>query len=316
MNKIFTLIPKKLPIILGVAILTSCGGGGGSSDTKSGIPADFDLFAQTGTWRLTADIQSNLTPPTNDPLINLNISADLTLSTVAAIGVSGDNITLNDCDAAAPETITVSELEDEITDDLSFDDDLNCKSETTNYTKISSTNYRIEYSCDNSISATITYTKISDATDFNFGRLAFSSTNNAALDTTSGVCGIIGDTHVDTVFTPQPNSLSLTNSTIDFQFISIVAPYDGNRIGIDFEFTENVSVGTYNVSTNAELSNEVAVELASVTYGGTPADPNYIEATSGNVNIDSIGPFAVTGTFDMTTDTGDTIMGSFHFDIE
>jgi len=315
MTEIFSLIPKRLPIILGITILTSCGGGG-SSDTKSGIPADFDLFEQSGTWRLTADIQSNLTPPTNDPLINLDITADLTLSTVAAIEVSGDNITLNDCDAAAPETITVSELENEITDDLSFDDDLNCKSETTNYTKISSTNYRIEYSCDNSISATITYTKISDATEFNFGRLDFISANNANLDTTSGVCGTISDAHVDTVVTPQPNSLLLTNSTVDFQSISIVAPYNGNRIGIDFEFTENVTMGTYIVTNFAQLDNEVEVELASVTYGGTPADPNYIEAVSGNVNITSIGPFAVTGTFDMTTGTGDTITGSFSFDIE
>ncbi len=294
--------------------LTSCGGGGDGSSTKSGIPADFDLFEQTGTWRLTADIQFNLSPPTGDPLINLDITSDSTISTVAAIEVSGDNITLNDCDAAAPETVTISELEDEISNDLS-DEDLNCNSETTNYTKISATNYRIEYSCDDSISTTITYKKISDATDFDFGQLSFTS-NNGDLNTTSGVCGTIGDIHVDTVVTPEPNDLLLTNSTDDFQSISIVAPYNGNRIGIDFEFTENVTVGTYNVSTNAGLSNEVEVELASVTYGGTPADPDYIEAISGNVNINSIGPFAVTGTFDMTTNTGDVITGSFNFDIE
>ncbi len=309
MNKIFSSTPKKLPIILGVAILTGCGGGGGGSDTKSGIPADFDLFAQSGTWRLTADIQFNLSPPTGDPLIDLDITSDSTISTVAAIDVSGDNITLNDCDAEAPETVTISELEDEISNDLS-DEDLDCKSETTNYTKISSTNYRIEYNCDDSISTTITYKKISEATDFDFGQLSFTS-SNGDLNTNSGVCGTISDTNVDTIVTPQPNSLSLTNSTIDFQSISIVAPYNGNRIGIDFEFTENVTEASYDVS-----SNEVEVELASVTYGGTPADPDYIEATSGNVNIDSIGPFAVTGTFNITTNTGDNIVGSFHFDIE
>jgi hypothetical protein len=307
---------KNLIFILTTLILTSCGGGGSSA--KSGIPSDFDLFSQDGIWRLTTNIQTNFDLPItiSGTTVNSNIASDIKASVVTANTLDGSNLTLDSCDAELPITIplTSATSNPSTTPIPTAPSGATCASETTDFKKISDTQYEITYTCDGTTSKLI-YKKLSSTTDFNFGNLSFTSSANTDLDTNS-VCGRLSDTNIAQVVTPQPNDLMLSNTTTNVHSVSVAAPYNGNLIEIVFDFSEAVAANTYIVTDGTPSSGQVHVRLTSATYGGTSSDPDDIEAISGNVSISIISEFAAEGAFAITTETGDVISGDFHFDIE
>lgn len=299
--------------------LVSCGGGGGDSDDNSGdnsIPADFDLFEQSGTWRLIADSEFNLISDitVNTDTVNLVSSAEAKQTVVTSFESTNGVLTTQSCDADAAEV----EVIDDIDIEADFNDPSNpfsCVSTSLIFTEVSATNYTIEYSCDNTLAFKLDFTKLSDQTEFDFGNLSFTSTLHADLNTTVGVCGSREEGQGMEVYTPQPNALNLLDETTPIHSFNVAAPYDGNRISIDFEFSEAIQTGVYTVVDGIVATGEVSVFLSSLIYGGTVDDPNSVDGNGGTVTIAAISDFSIAGSFDITTDDGDTINGSFSFDI-
>lgn len=312
MEKILAKSFKASLLALSMVSVISCSsGGGGDDDDDNGIPSDFDLFEQSGTWRLTFDIASifELEQSDGTDTINIQNNFDFMGSIVTTIKVDGNTITIADCDAETPEVTGEDDFDEEFIDELF--EDLECDDEDVDYTKISDEHYRVEFSCDDINTTTLDYVKLNDSAEFDFGSLAFTFDGNADLDSSVGICGGIASGSVESIVTPQPNGIGLTNSNEVISNIVVSSPYDGNIISIEFDFEETVTVGTFSVDTF-----EVNVDLTSVIFGGTATDPDFVEAVTGNVNITAISEFAVTGSFDITTEDGEDIAGDFSFDIE
>jgi len=326
MNVTSALASKSSILAICLGLLISCGGGGGGGDDDdssgggsgggSGIPADFDLFEQSGTWRLVADSEFNLNSEItlNGTTVNLNSSADVKQTIVTSFDSSNGVLTTLSCDAYAAEVELIEDIdiEEEFNDPS---DPVACTTTSLEFTEVSDTNYRIEYSCDNSLAFTLDFTKLSDQIEFDFGSLSFTSVLHADLNTTDGVCGTREEGLGMAVYTPQPNALGLLDSTTPIHQFNVASPYDGNRISIDFEFSEDIQPGVYTVVDGIVAAGEVNVLLSSLIYGGTADDPDFVEGDGGTVTITAISNFSVTGSFDITTEDGDAINGSFSFDI-
>ncbi len=314
-----TRIMKVLSVLSIAFLLVNCGGGSSSSgDSDSdGIPASFDLLSQSGTWRLTVDSSfSDDSDFTIGPdTVNLVASANVRQIEVTAFEVKGDQVVSQGCDADAAETESLTEVEESF-DLTDLTDDPACANETIDYVKNSDSSYRVAYNCPGLLSFSIDFVKLNNTAEFDFGSLSFASTRNADLNTSDGVCGGLEDGLGTSVYTPQPNALSLVDGETPINTITVAAPYDGNRISLRFQFFDDIQPGTYMVKRIAAANDEASVDLSSVIYGGTPDDPESESAESGTVTIAAIGELSASGSFDIVTESGDAINGSFSFDIE
>ncbi len=321
MKAISIQVYKLSVLVLCLGFLVNCGGGD-SDDPEpggGGIPADFDLFEKQGTWRvsLTSHMSMDESFTFGTDTVNMVGSADAIAVLPFTFSRSGSQITTTNCDAYAPEVEDISDfdlIDDELEDDEDFDP-LDCTNEVENYTKISDSQYRIEYSCGSEMSITMDFAKVSDQTEFDFGSLSFTSQQYSDLDTTDGVCGTLTELDASFAYTPQPNSFELLDGTETVDAITVAAPYNGTRIEIGFDFFGDVQPGNYTVVDFSEGAGEVEVYLSSEIYGGLATDPGYEFASGGTVSITSVSATSASGTFSITTDGGDTIVGSFSFDI-
>lgn len=320
-SKLFTT----LCVFATLAVVSGCGGGGGNNADNgnngdiSQIPDDFDLMEQPGTWRMSAVTHTNLNNDITLGDVTVNVQGTINSSQllVKSWNPNGSEIIESSCWVAAPENVMDNSFADDHLDggydDLGFSD---CVSETMDYIRVTDSHYRIEYSCDNFFSYTLEFIKLYDQTEFNFGNLSFTSLLHEDLNATAGVCGTLTELRDVSAFTPQPNNFGLEDHDKNPKSFSVMGPYIGNRISIDFKFFSDIQVGSYTVVDVPESNDEVHVVLSSVTFGGTPDDPGFSHAESGVVNVTSIGTYSVTGTFEILTRDGDSMSGSFSFNIE
>ena len=309
---------KSLLVALCIAILISCGGGGGGGDDDSAdvdasnddsssddssaeattdntsvITADFDLFEQTGVWvlRLTAHESFDEDFTLGGNTVNTKGILDLSQQAHFILEKSGSLAIYTTC-GISPEVEEIAEIalvedDDEffVTDEHNPGQCVNIKEE---YVKVSDEEYRYEYSCGPDVDFVLEITKFGDEPEFNFGSLAFTSALNSDLSVSNGVCGAISKLETIDVVTPEPNIFGLESGSAKFNNFNVAAPYKGSQIVISFNFTDDMRVGTYTVVNAADASDEVAVSLESVIFGGTPANPDTSSADGGTVSISAI----------------------------
>lgn len=294
--------------------LAACGGGGGSGSNNNGVtwPEFLDIYDTSGTW--TVDLDANSTTSMNlGNGVTGSFDFDIESLQVFTVDVvNQSNIAENSCDGYPPEVSTQAEFESE---DEFLDSD-QCSTSSATFTELSNDSFRVNFRCD-AFTAVAVFTRVSDTPEMDFGTLTFTSVDHANLDTGLGVCGEVDITSGTSTYTPQPNPAGLVNETTEETDIIVVAPWGSNEVALEFTFQGPVTAGqTFTVVQDAENAGEVEVGVLSAELGGTPTVPAYVEGSSGSVTVTGLGATSASGSFNFSTAAGDTLVGSFTFDIQ
>lgn len=313
---------KGLVILAISASLIACGGSNSAnnnSNTNNAIPADFDLFAQTGTWRLDIDAAlDNLvfSLDFDGQTITSTTDTDLSILTVGTLAENGNQVTSDICDVTPAVTLDQTDFTDSSIADLTDDLDLGCTPSVT-YTRNSASSYQISATCGADFTMSMNFTRLADTATLDYGGLSFTSSQYADLNSPDDACGTITNAITSITITPQPNALNEPDRTENRSIVQIVAPYAGNRISFEFALSANpVQTGTYTVVAGIANPNEAEVFLDSVIFGGTPDNPASVAVQSGSVTITSASQFGVSGTFNLATQFNGTFDGTFNFNLQ
>lgn len=317
--------------------LVACGGGGGdssssgpdSSSSSSGggteVTADqFDVYNKSGVWRtdMDFDIDTVFEFDYGGESYDFDVVSLISGSFTSAVDyISENNIVIKNCDAYDAEIANDSTVDgDDLIDDLDTDEEFdlwNCDSELqARYFILSEDSYRIGIFCESEELGTIAMNRISNESEFGQGSLSFTSTQFENLSTSNGVCG--NTFYVSADVTPRDSSLGTETYSSETESISIAAPYVNSQIEISFSFSGAVSPGTYQVVEYVDDEStliQASVEITSPEFGGSGEYPGAMWGTAGTVTLTSVSDYQAIGTFDITTDTGDSLSGNFSFDI-
>ncbi len=289
--------------------------GSGSNGIEVSVE-DFDLLLQSGVWRTKYNFTFSSSQafdglPTGDVTINYSVAANGV--TVNAIQFNNVNdVVYTDC-YDGPQQLTSDDFEESLLIEQDEDSDQLCEF-SYKYYKINDASYRIELYCDATLYGEVETIKVSDSSTFDFGNLAFSSTLYPSLSTSTGVCGERDQLTSSSTFTP-PSDL-LPSVEIDQSSIGFGAPYQDNWIYFEFDFPGEITTGTFNVNSFAQAAGEVEADAVSAVFGGTAEDPQWVSGISGTVTVSSVGEYSASGSFNFITGTGDTLQGTFDFDMQ
>ena|GEM_PF-2846635 len=183
----------------------------------------------------------------------------------------------------------------------------------TRYFLVTDDHYRITFAFQNEQLGQMDLALMSNESQFNQGTLTFTSDQYTDLNATSGVCASNSDIYTE--ITNLDSGEEIPPSRIGV--ITLAVPYESGRLALEMSFGDSVTPGTYTVGSHENLNTvNASAILTSVEFGGTTDTPFYVAATAGSVTIDSVGEFSAAGSFNLSTETGDNLSGSFTFDIE
>ena len=285
---------------------TPVGGDPGNTGTEVTQEQISDLYlADPGVWKIAAETNFSFDIPLDGTTISLSTALDLIL-VLALEEINGNMISVLACDGFGEDVI---DLNDPTLFSPDEDFDVNtCATLETSFFEISDTSFRQVLECDGETLSDFTFTKVSNTPVFDFGSLSFTSASVDSLNATNGVCGSITEATIITEVTPPSDSFEEGESQITT--FNVGAPYSDDRITFSFLLnTAELIAGTYSISSIAELSDEVEVEIIGLVDDDVYGD-------SGTLTISSVGDQSFSGTFNLVTDIGGhTLTGSFDIDL-
>lgn len=161
-------------------------------------------------------------------------------------------------------------------------------------------------------------TKISNSQQFNFGSMSFSSDQYEDFSISSDVCGFLEEqvTQFEYVESDVPQELledfEPTSASVN---VSIRAPYLNSYLLLNISFDDveklsEVSTGEYSLD-----EDEVDVYLRSFEFGVTDSGASTIGVNGGLVTISEVRDLGISGSYNLTTYSGDTLEGSFNLNL-
>lgn len=310
--------------------LAACGGGSGGGNEGGNnrlfgnfdagtqvSESEFDIFSGTGVWLSEGFFNYRGTQEYRDVKVDFELDTSLT-SVTSVLYNSSTDVVGRDCDELGPVQASSDyfNFEDEEIFSPEEDDFDLCQTNSTNYYKMSPTNYGIEIICDSEVFASFEFTKLSNSSDLNFGSLSFTSNTYDDLNSNDSVCGGFTEGTVKATY-EQPNPYDADNTETQYDVLSIGALYGNSAIYFEFEVEGKLSTGTYSVVDyySDQGPNQIYVDISSGEFGGSTDYPVYLSGDSGTVTIQSISGNSASGTFEITTYNGATFTGSFSFDL-
>jgi len=219
---------------------------------------------------------------------------------------------VDSCSLTEPEDIFIDP------EDYEPDTDEFCENSELKYYQNASNVLSMEVECDGSVAWRGTWSKISDLPTFAQGSLSFSSSMYPNLNSSSGVCGSLTQSEIDTQYLPQPNDFNLEDDASEDWEITVISPYgDNDRVRLYMQFNGEAAAGTYQVYDNfGDTADAVDVLISSAVYGGSADNPSSQSAESGTVTVTSVTGNVVSGNFDLLMHTGDSVEGSFSVEFD
>lgn len=305
---------KAATLGLAVAALTACGGGGGSDGSVGstgsnalGTPISesefLDGIARSGVWR--GDIEGELFFTYDfGSGVNGALDAYFTDSSIVSWDVQSNTVVSEDaCDLGPTE---IYDLSDEDYEDF-FDSSsiADCTVNTTFY-QVNSSAYALESICgENSVQ--VIFNQLTSVPEFDHGSVVFTLDSYDNLAVNSGVCGSMSRYVDDFKVTPQPNTFGIEDEYYVGSSINLVAPYSGSEIELEIDFGHELQVGEFNVPA-------VDLSITSDQFGSGGFETIY--ATSGTITISSVSTYAVSGTYDVILEDGNTLVGNFSLNLD
>lgn len=316
-----------LGVLIAVSMLSACGGSGGSDATPPVVVdpvtptngreitgdqlEDILKSGGSGVWRVTSNVTSAFTTSTGSA--SIDVVTDSKAIQVTAYSLGGSSVeTYETCNGQGPKPILPP-----IADDGNYCEGVSEDSGSIKYLQIDANHLSVNTYCDGKLYSNTEFEKINTATSFDLGSMALTSDTYPAVDTDAGVCGsfIAIDTQASSA-EPSP-AVDAINQT--FSQIEIVAPYASSFVNLELKiYRKEIVTGTYTVTESIVDATEtmVSATLRSPEYGGSLEHPEIIRAESGSVTIDSVSAYAVSGTVDLTMQTGDHIQGNFSVSLQ
>lgn len=316
-----------IPIILSGFLLSACGGGGGSDSDEDSVSLpgraitanEFASLLTSGRYRYDISLETDYTDSfvNNSTTYSISFSGDAGVRGVLTVIINNPSSAIsNSCELEGPETIDPREFGIE-------DDDLNIANCEIFYSQISATEFGIAQVCPDlltgvDIVSAGSIKRISTDTSFDNGSLAIINSAGTTVDSNtanSEVCGYIAK--VDTETTINPPLGIVSGFDVNQTDLTLVAPYlGGDLIQANISLARaNLTAGTYTIAdlpTDGTSANIAEMSFASAYFGGTPSNPVFAFANNGGtVTINSVSADAVSGSFDVTLDTGDSVTGTF-----
>lgn len=224
-----------------------------------------------------------------------------------------DTTTIQDnCDEEGPFEFITTDL------DLEDNDSDFCPDATTKYFDLGNAEFRIELYCAGVLENYFVLSRLSEVAEFNHGSITFSSSEHDDLAANQGVCG--------SSFTAQaiakasgdvPDELAEAVGNSVLTTVTVRAPYKEGSLLITLtfpkaDFSELLNGRTFNVVDQAINAGEVSVSISSEEFNAFPFVERLI-GESGSVTITEVTLQSAQGSFDIITEGGDVITGSFEF---
>lgn len=205
----------------------------------------------------------------------------------------------------------------------SDDDNPFCQDEQIQYYRLDSGGLGVTLTCDGNILWAAEFDKISSQTTWHQGQLSMSSAQFPDLASTGEVCGMITDVEVTTSGFPDDfgdqfpggGDLPYGNGTQTFWSTEVVAPYGNDDIELMFNFYGgSKQAGTYSVLDSVDPGTDGRYVVAYAESDAFGVGSNIV-VTGGSVTISSVGLYTVSGSYNLSTATGDQLQGSFQLGI-
>ena len=301
-------ISKAATLGLAVAALTACGGGGGSDGAVGstgsnplGTPISQAEFAQgvarSGVWR--ADMEGNF-------IIDHDFGGGVVGTSDAEFEgklihswevLSGTVVAEDDCSLDGAQ---IYDIANEDYEDLFDEDQLGSCNVSTSFFQSDDSTYAIEATCGSN-SIQVVLESLTSVPEFDNGSITFTLDTYDNLAINSGVCG--STLYIEDNFT----SSTIGNQVFYGSIITVVAPYSGSKIQLEIDLNEEIDVGTFSIN-NADLW------ISSDQFGSTGIET--LSATSGTITISSVSTYAVSGTYDVILEDGNTLVGNFSLNLD
>lgn len=172
----------------------------------------------------------------------------------------------------------------------------------------------VETYCSGALETRMAITKVSDEEDFRSSVLNIRSMQYDVVASDADACAIIHRVLVEDTqeATDEPEGQLTTPSSSS---ITLATPFRDDIVELRMSFLYDVAPGRYEIgvrANNESGTRPASAQLISSEFGGTPEAPLEIAATGGWIEITSAELASVIGELELTTDSGDTINGSFH----
>ena len=297
-------------------------GGSTSTGGRQLSDAEIDNLKLKGVWRQAISATSEFS---NSSELFGGFTFDSTSSITGGSVISldyTDSTTLqDDCDQDGVFEFLTEDPEDEADEPFLCE---NGQEESFRVFEVSTSEYRIEISCTNESESTLVFTKLSDGFEFDFGEVVFNSDDHDNLVANQGVCGRTFSTAQTTVYNgdaPELEQLQADNGETARTEVKVRAPYQDGFLHIDLIFAkgsadESLSDRTFNVVPAFPTeSGEVIIELNADAFGEFDF-PDELLGDSGTVTVTQINQFDAQAAFDIITDSGNVVTGSFNFNLK
>ncbi|WP_416397106.1 hypothetical protein [Allohahella sp. A8] len=220
--------------------------------------------------------------------------------------LSDDEIIVDDCETTGPVSRTLAQFNDFDLSDEEVDPedeaeepapyDICASGVERELFAVSDTHYRANLVCEGQRIGAMEMIQISTQPAFNHGTLSFAADSEGNFNASSGVCG---------------SMLDGFGSEAHVGLIDIAAPYgDDARLELTVMTFSGLRTGVHEIG--GGLVNGVTMNIFTDSF----TDPNFFEgpmvmASGGTLTINTLDTYRVSGSFDMTTETGEKVQGNF-----
>ena len=221
--------------------------------------------------------------------------------------VSDEEIVVDDCAGEGPVTMnlvefntfdTVDEANDEAEDPAPYE--ICAGGVERELYAVSDTHYRANLTCQGQRIGALEMFQVSSQPVFNQGTLLFSTDSQGNFNSSNGVCGSI------------VNGLGSEAHVGHFE---IVAPYgDDARVQLSVMTFSGLRTGIHEIG--GGLVNGTFFDISTISL----SDPLFFEGpraypSEGTLTVETIDTYSVSGSFDMTTDGGEKVQGTFDLNL-